>query len=301
MFGIVDMIVVAGIQDALKHLSVNPTHIEFILGQFCQGPIKNLVGEKYIKDCIDLIQKNRIEVGPYYQMDHKMRPGVSVVASYAESQQYIGDEGSFQYAQTLPAKTYMTLNAKKAKGCHLYISAEEKIEDKLWISLILKNGDITRIIKGILVREGEDTQIFLDKELPKNVKLSGWKVQSDVKESGYVINASTDDVTIQLNLQTLGDYSVHRLLATVIRYCLKKQRLWFDQYGLQVATYSQTPPLLTEENENEFQTVFTINGKFTDSWIVSEVDLPDSTANIDFGLIAHSDVLPNEREDVPLE
>ncbi|MEM4380554.1 MAG: hypothetical protein QXL01_07740, partial [Thermoplasmatales archaeon] len=73
MFGIVDLIVVAGLKDALNFLSKNPKHIEFILGQFCQQPISHIVGQNYIKECIDAVQGQRIEVNPYYQMDIKKR------------------------------------------------------------------------------------------------------------------------------------------------------------------------------------------------------------------------------------
>jgi len=303
MFGIVDLIVVAGIKDALQFLSANPRHIEFILGSFCQGPIKHMVGQRHIKECVDFIQNNRIEVGPYYQMDLKKRPSVSVVASYVESQQYMGDFGEDQApVLTLPALVYAEFNAKAFAGCGLLVSAGLKLEEKLWVGMEVTNGTLTKKIKGILVREGQDTEIMVnDPPIPEGTSLAGWKAVSGLRQKGYVVNASTDDVNIQMNLQTLGDYATHRMIATVIRYCLKKQRLWFDQYGLQVATYSQTPPVLTEENEGEYQTIFTINAKFTDTWIAKEFDLADPNANIKIEVVAHSDILPNERTDVDLD
>ena len=301
MFGIVDLVVVTGIKDALSFLSNNPRHIEFILGQFCQKPIRNLVGREHIKECIDYIQHNRIEVNPYYQMDIKKRPAISVVASYAEAQQFMGDYGSFQMSpDELPLIKYASFDAKSINKCKLYVSPLLKLEDKLWHGLTITNGQEERIIKGILAREGEDTAIFLDEALPEGTLLIGWKVVSGTKNIGYQVNSSMEAVTVQLKLNTLGDYSVHRLLATIVRYCLKKQRLYFDQYGLQVATYSQTPPLLTDENENEFETVFTIEGKMTDSWIDREIEMLESGMNIQIEIIADAnDEIPTN-EDVLL-
>jgi hypothetical protein len=153
-----------------------------------------------------------------------------------------------------------------------------------------------------LAREGQDTQLVLDAAIQatSDIFSKPWDAASGREDRLYSINSSQDDVQVQMNLQTLGDASVHRLLATVIRYCLKKQRLWFDECGLQVATYSQTPPILTEDGESEFQTVYTIQAKFTDSWIDHEHTLPDPTANIKIEVVAESSVLDEERDDVEL-
>jgi hypothetical protein len=295
MFSIADLVVVAGLKDALDFYSKNPKHIEFILGQFCQKPISNIVGQEHIKLAIETIQSQRIEVAPYYQLDQKRRPSIAVVASYTESQQFIGDYGrdEIDHTLTLPAKKYASFDALAINGNKINVSNGLNLDKILWLGLFVSNGIEVAKLTGIYKKESV-TELFLDKELPKETRLSGWGVYSSAFEKGYVINSSTEDVSIQCNFQTIGDYSVHRLMATVIRACLKKQRLWFDQYGLQVSTFAQTPPILSSEDETEFQTVFTINGKTTDSWISKEFDLPNEASNILIELIAQSKNPKNE-------
>lgn len=299
MFSVADLIVVAGLNDALDFLSKNPSHIEFILGQFCQEPIQKIVGQEYIKQCIEAIQGQRIEVAPYYQMDLKKRPSVAVVASYTEDIQFMGDYGSEDpNVLTLPAKRYASFNALSIDGCKIKVSSALNLDKILWHGLILSNGKERVKLIGLLVKNNI-TELMVDKELPKNTKLSGWGVFSGVYQKGYLINSSIDAVNIQCNFQSVGDYSVHRLMATVLRACLKKQRLWFDKYGLQVSTFSQTPPILTEEREMEFQTIFTISGKVTDSWIEKEYELPDEAANVKLEMVASS--INTDVDDVLLE
>jgi predicted DNA-binding helix-hairpin-helix protein len=301
MFGIADLIVVAGMKDALDFLSKNPKHIEFILGAFNSDKISHIVGKKHIDDCVRYIVNNRIEVAPYYQMDIKKRPSLSVVASYTESQQFVGDQGRTEYSMSLPARIYETFTVKRIEDQTLYVSPELALEDKLWLGLHITKGNSIYKLRGILAREGQDTQLVLDRTIKSSDNtIEPWHAASARNDKIYSINSSQDDVQVQMNLQTIGDASTHRLLATVIRYCLKKQRLWLDSYGLQVSTFSQTPPILTEEGESEFQTVFTIQSKFTDSWIDYEKDLPDPTANIKIELEAESSVLSEERDNVDL-
>jgi hypothetical protein len=299
MFSIADLVVVAGLKDALDFLSKNPSHIEFLLGQFCQEPILKIVGQEYVKKCIDAIQEQRIEVAPYYQMDLKKRPSIAVVASYTEDIQFMGDYGSENpQALTLPAKKYVSFDAIDIDGCKIVVSSALNLDKILWHGLILSNGKEKAKLTGILKKDNS-TEIFIDKELPKNTKLSGWGAYSGIYQKGYLINSSVDTVNVQCNFQSVGDYSVHRLMATIIRACLKKQRLWFDSYGLQVSTFSQTPPILSEEAETEFQTIFTINGKVTDSWIAKEYELPDEAAKIVLEIVADSG--DDDKDEVVLE
>jgi hypothetical protein len=99
-------------------------------------------------------------------------------------------------------------------------------------------------------------------------------------------NASTDMVTVQMNLCTTGDPSIHRLLSIVLRYCLKSGRMDFENMGFQVPIISYTTLLPSEQTELEWESTYTIEGKFTDSWIDREYLLNDDTDNIDLHVIA---------------
>lgn len=286
MFGISDLITVSVIRDGLKFLSNNPTHIEYILGQFCIKSITDLVGIEHIKQCVDFIKNNRIEVYPFYQADMKKRPSVVVVASGAESMQFIGDFGAINLPiVTLPEIKYSEFNIKSIDGCTVKVSSNYNLESKLWKGMYISALGFQAKLEGILTRDNEDTILYLDKEVPENVSLVGWSATSSDRRKGAILNASTDDVVIQCKLTTTGDFSVHRLLAIVIRYCLKIGRLKFDEMGLQVATFSYSPPMLTDQDELEYESIFSITGKFTDHWIEREFDAPDDAANIDIGLI----------------
>lgn len=286
MFGISDLIAVSVIKDGLLHLSNNPKHLEFILGQFCNKNIADLVGHEYVKQCVDFVINNEISVLPYYQADIKRRPSVVVVASGTESQQFIGDYGAVQKpVLILPENTYASFEVKSVEGSVVKVSSNLNLEKKLWHGMYIRALDFEAKLEGVLVREGEDTALYLSQDVPDGTPLVGWSAGSSDKRRGAILSASTDDVSIQCKLTTTGDFSVHRLMAIVIRYCLKRGRPYFDEVGLQVATFGYSPPMLTDQEELEYETVFNITGKFTEHWIDHEFDAPDDAANIDVNLI----------------
>jgi hypothetical protein len=300
-FGIPDLAATVIIQDALDFLSKNPKHLEFILSMYCRYPrLQKFVGTKHLKDCMDYILENRIEVGPFYQVDIKRRPSISIVSSGAESQQFLGDYGTQQQQQKiLPPLIYADFDATKIKGDTLTVPAGYKLESILWHGVFIANGTEIFKLEGIVAKAGKPTVLCLDREIPEGTSLKGWRACSDDRKKGYVINASIDDITIQLKLSTNGDFVIHRLLVILLRYCIKSRRMEFDNYGIQVASVNFSPPMLTDPDEMEFESVFTLSAKFTDHWIEKEFDLPDAAAKIDIGLIASS--VDEENQDVELE
>ena len=297
MMGMADLLAVAVINDGLQHLSRNPFHLEFILGAFTREPLQSIVGVEHIKQCIDFVTKNRIHVAPFYQLDIKRRPAIGVISSGREEQQYIGDYGTTANPNNqdmiLPPRIYSRFDAVGVTSdlTGLLAANAFKLSEKMWPGQIVTNDQFTSRVTGIL--PGSSTSpdtIFVADALPADVRLSGWRTQSQRLEKGIICNASTDLVTIQLKLTTTGDMGVHRLLAIVLRYCLKRGRLLFDQYGLQVATFSFTPMAATDETEAEFESTATIEAKYTDLWIEREFDLSDSTKK----LVMDLDAVPGE-------
>jgi hypothetical protein len=308
MFGISDLIVVSVIKDGLDFLSKNPYHLQFILGAFCSDPIRNQVGDSHIKECIDFVTQNRIQVAPYYQLDMKRRPCIGVVASGAEAMQFLGDaaydSSCGDPCAILPPRVYCSFDAVGIKGIRrdvLLVPQELKLETKLWPGLHITNGPFSANLIGTKTNKSGNTELYLDTELPTGIALRGWSAQSDVRSRGVKVSASTDDVRVQMTLTTTGDLGVHRLLSIVLRYCLKRGRPFFDKNGLQVATYTYTPPIMSEQSEIEFESTCTIDGKFTDHWIESEFDVPDSAGDIQVNMIAHPISPPAGREDVDLD
>lgn len=285
MFGIADLIAVAVINDGLKNLAANPRHLEFVLGAFSFKLLQDQVGPEHVKQCVEFVTQNAITVAPYYQLDIKRRPSVAVVSSGAENQQFIGDFGNYICPQVvLPPTVYAKFEVKAINGNTISVSANHNLDKKLWKGIFILALGFGARLDGMLVREGEDTLLYLDREVPAGTALVGWTATSSPKATGAVLGASIDDCTIQCKLTTTGDYTVHRLLSIVLRYCLKRGRPLFNDLGLQVATFGYSPPVLSDSEEMEFETVYTINAKFTDHWIEREFDAPDQAAQIDTDL-----------------
>jgi hypothetical protein len=155
--------------------------------------------------------------------------------------------------------------------------------------MYIKNGDYATRLQGIKPGvNGADDTLYLKDTIPTTVLLKGWQAQSSERYRGITLNASMDDVTVQCKLTTNGDYSLHRLFSVVLRYCLKRGRLIFDSYGMQVASFSYTPPMLSDQDEMEYESVCTINCKVTDTWIEKDWITPDDAGKITIELFAHS-------------
>jgi len=303
MFGLADLITVEVIKQGLEHLKRNPYHLEFILGSFCQEPLRSSVGVEHIKQCIDFVTNNRISVAPYYEIDIKRRPSIAVVSQGREEQQYIGDYGDTRSADlaeyNLPPRVYVNFNptAFTADNQGMIVSRDLRLDEKLWPGIFLTNGTVTTKMRGILVRDGYPTTIYLEDKLPEGTSLPGWRAVSSPRGKGIVCSASTDTVTVQMTLTTTGELSIHRLLSVVLRYCLKRGRMTFESYGMQVPTYSYTTPIVSDQAELEMESTYTIESKYTDLWIDKEFDLQDQAANVSVGTIAQSET----KADVPLD
>ena len=281
MFGLADITTVWVIEDGLRNLAANRDHCLYIFGYFNQFPNSSYVNKDYINQAVDLITKNAIHVAPYYEMDIKRRPSVAVVSSGAESQQYLGDYGMMETMDvTFPPIVYCEFDAKSYSpdGTSLFISSQVVTEGKLWPNAIVTNGQSFARIKGINKRDGQDTELVLDGAVQGPYK--GWRSQSLIRQKGAEILSSMDSVTVQIQLLTTGSASVHRLLALAIRYCLKRGRQIFEQYGVQTPTFSYTPMMITDDTELEYQTTFTVEAKVSDSWIHREFNLPDDTKEV---------------------
>ena len=307
MFGLADMLTVEVIKDGLAHLKRNPYHLEFILGSFCGPPLGPVVGPEHIKQCIEFITENRIQVAPYYEIDMKRRPSIAVVAQGREEQQFIGDfgdQGSANIAEyNLPPRIYVEFDplsfTDDMQG--MIVTRDLRLDEKLWPGIFLTNGTVTAKMRGMLVRDGYPTTIYLEDKLPEGTSLPGWKAVSSPRGKGVVCSASTDLVTVQMTLTTTGELSVHRLMSVVLRYCLKRGRMTFEKYGMQVPTFSYTPPIVSEQTELEMESTYTIESKFTDLWIDHEFDLNDAGANVLVSATAIPETPSEEEQDVNLD
>lgn len=286
MFAAADLIVVTVIEDGLRHLAANPDHLQFILTGFQNvEAVRKLHQPSYIKDCIEFVTKSKITVKGGYEFDITKFPAVCIVDSQTEGTQFIGDYGSEEIVKQAAPETVATFDVLSVSQNVLKVSASYKLEDKIWPNIYVTNSQISAQVTGIYPKEGQPTELFLNKDFDPGITLKGWRAETLGSNKGYTINSSIDNVNVQLFLNTAGDYSIHRLLRLVIRYCLKRGRLILDNAGIQTSSFSQSLPQLINQEALVYQTTYGLTGKLTDSWIEKEFNTPDPSTRLDFETI----------------
>lgn len=272
--GVADLIVQIAIEDGLKNLRDNPHHLEFILSRYEQiHQLYYKVGSKYLKNAMELINNQKLIVRPYYIGDQDQYPNVVIAGSYTENQNFLGDFGSIEDSKiVLPQRIYASFDAKKIEKDAMTIAASYKIEDSIWLGMSIVNGSTMVKVKAIFLKNENETVLLLDQELSNGTPLKGWTAKTLATHKGAIVNASSDQVTVQAKLATSGDPDVHRIFAMVLRYCLKRGRKFMDSLGLQNAHMSQTPPVVTDDQNMIMESVFTVEGTLHDSWIDYEFD-----------------------------
>lgn len=293
MFGISDIIAVIVIEDGLKHLSANPDELNFILSPFVRHKaIRDYVGIEHITQCVEFVTQNRVYVAPYYEADMAKLPSIVTVASQGEQQQFLNDYGQNRgECVVLPPIKYadFVIEGFEDNRTVLLVPEALQIEKVLWPNITVANGSFAAHVDYIQVRSGQPTRVALkNSAAPEMIPFTGWVAQSGSRESGVEMHASIDSTIVNAQLTTTGDYSVHRLMSIVTRYCLKRGRLLFDYYGLQTAKFSQGMPILLSDQPPIYQTTFTISGQFTEHWIANRYEMGDDSGKLVLDYMAQS-------------
>lgn len=276
MFSIADLIVMNAIEAGLENLRNNPSHLEFILGKFDETPyMRKLHGSSYVKQCKDLVLKNKIFIRPYYVLDANRLPSVAVIAQYAEDILVLGDYGMQQETAVIPPIVLGKASGVgwETTGYGLIVEAEEVVH---WIyaGAYLRQDAFTSKIDSIIPSSSDGTvTIFCVDKLPRK-RLIDWQVVTTESSRTAVIHSSGNAANVSIDLKSSGDIETHKLLALVIRYCLRYGRYLMDQNGLQISTSNQNFPAMFDEDQSIFQTVFTLQGKIWDNWVQTENNNP---------------------------
>lgn len=300
MFGIADLITVVVVEDGLQHLRKHPDQLNFILSPFtCQPRIRELVGARHLGDCVSFVTENRLHVAPYYEADLQKVPSLVIVSRTSEDQQFIGDYGYQTQARFFDPFVYTTFDIVGLEEDRrvLFVPKALHIEEKIWPNVWVKNGAFQTQVEGIHVREDADTRVLVKDAVPAGTNFAGWTAQSSARRVGYEVHSDIEGVEVTCKLTTSGDYSVHRLMGLVVRYCLKRGRGLFEAHGLQVPVVSQGMPMLAHEEQKIYESVFTVRGKLGEHWVANEFDYGDPSGNIDVDAVAMSEGKAN----VPLE
>jgi len=275
MFSVADLIVMNAIEAGLENLRNNPHHLEFILGKYDDTPyMRKLHGSAYIRQCKELILKNKIFVKPYYVLDLAKLPSVAVIAQYTEDVLVLGDYGMQQEMAVIPPIVLgKALGvAWETTGYGLIVNAEEVV-DWIYAGAYLRQGTFTSRIDRIVPSTNGTVIIFCVDLLPR-LKLIDWQVVTTESSRTATIHSSGNVANVSIDLKTSGDIETHKLIALVIRYCLRFGRYLMDENGLQITTTNQNFPSVYDEEQSIFQTVFTLQGKIWDNWIQSERNNP---------------------------
>jgi hypothetical protein len=171
----------------------------------------------------------------------------------------------------------------------MMVARQYDLQTKLWIGVLVTNGTVTNQIDYIIDNGGPTIELHFKDTFPIGTSIANWAAVSSPKTFLYEMQASLDEVTFQVVLHTDGTAEFHRLLATIVRACLKRARETLDGLGYQELVIAQSPLLPVNDPEPEIQTQFTVRGKFLEHWIANEVELPDPNANIRLFLQVHSD------------
>lgn len=285
-FNMADLAVTAVLEEKLEFLRNNPDHLNWMLGQFVRFPKINwMVGPNHIKQCVQYIMNVKPIVRPYYEMDLAKLPSIVMSSSQGESMQFMGDYGFESRQEMLKPLQIITIDVVSYDKNIVWI--DRKTEEKLWPGLWISIGDFKSKIVSIFDKvDGVNVKMELADNVPVGTPLKDWIISTAKSEKWYTVNSSVDDVTTTITLTTMGEHGTHRLMSTVVRYCLKSSRMLFDDYGMQVARFIQQPIVLIDEEQMVWQTGFVMESKMADHWIEKEV-------NVDGGVLFDVDVIPD--------
>lgn len=304
MFGCSDLVTICVLENQLSILRKYPNRLNFILSPFSKYErIRTKVGAQYIDQVVKFILNNEISIIPAYLPGVPKGPSIYVLSQTGEGQQFLGDYGNITESAVYDPIVYSEFDAVSIVDDVISVSYDAHIESKVWTGVILTNGTTSAFLESIgPVRAGSNTELYLDRDLPVGTRLSGWKAQSHAVRTNFEVHGDIEDVRVQAILRTSGDPSVHRVLSSVIRMCLKAGRPEFDAFGMQTSTFSQgfmTP--IESEGGLICETTYNITAKFPEFWVAAETTADDDTGNIEVTITASPPADAVIEEDVVLE
>jgi hypothetical protein len=281
-FGVAELVVQAVVQDGLTNLRQNPHHLEYILSAYSEiDYIRTRVGSNFIRNAMDMLLNSQLSIRPYYVESIDVYPCLIISASYSEDERYFSDYGSVESLGDLShsgstqvsPRIFAKFSATAVDGDEIRVPKEYEIEKLVFRGLWVTNEGYIAAIDRVACLDKE-TVIYLDRKLPKNVPLKGWEAKTLPSVLKAAINGSLNAVSMQMGLFTTGDPELHRVYAQIIRYCLKRGRKLFDEYGIQGVTINQQPPTVASDDGPIFRTVFSVDGTELDTWIETDINPP---------------------------
>lgn len=288
----VDLTVMGMIQSALEHLRNDKEELSLIMSDYAnQWTLSQAVGSPahYIDQMIKFIMDKSQPIARIFQ-GYDLSPhsniAVYVYASGVEDSKYFGDFGSFDSICRTPT-IYARAGAHHIEESDgrsvLYFTRTCGIQEKVWRLQACVNSKLPVCSFEVVsvTDDGEDfVAIELDCIVPEvngAQPLDGWEFRSAASGWQVQYGNSGDTVTARVFLRTTGDAELHRLVATVIRWALKRSRQYFEFENFQIASMSQSEPSPDFSGEQcaGFTTTFTVSGKAHDMWILRKTKIPE--------------------------
>jgi len=255
-----------------------PDHLTFLLDGYNSDALEGVFGAKYVDQAIEWLEKNDFQYVTGYRLDSAKLPNIAVVYEGGkETEQFLGDYGSMRY-QAIEPKEYARFKIGYLDdNGNPTVSSRLQLDTKIWRSLVMTNGTVSRIIKGFDKTDSRVMTILLDEALPEDAALHEWRVVSSVNQKNYVIGSSMDSVAIKVYLTVAGDPELCEMLSTIVRYCLKQSRLALANSGLENSTFHHGALARSADHDeqNIWVMEFMIRGSLIDQWIISESQAPD--------------------------
>ena len=299
MFVLPDLYVLYILEDFFRDLRNNPEKLNYILSGYSRfEKMIEKTGTNYINECVSFIYDNKIKFVPGYELNSESVPCISTLSYSGEDNQFIGDTGMQNMLYNDATKIikpiiYHKFAILSSSETTLTVPQEYDLINKLWRNIFIVNGNFSSQVVGMrnAVTDGNKpvTLINLKDTIPSGLDKTLWTSQSGPQEYLASLSASQEHVTVLIKLITSGDYSVHRLLNTVLRYALKANRLNFDNSGLQNSTFTFQMPQPFNDQDKGFETTVIMNTLITDHWIEKLQKTIDPATGLYVDIIAEQD------------
>jgi|WetSurMetagenome_2_1015567.scaffolds.fasta_scaffold34180_2 hypothetical protein len=273
------LVVLHRIRESFQYLASNTAHLNFILSSYALKPSMAAVYGKFIDQAIQWIKNHADEVTFClgYRLDSSQIPSISCTfEGGSESQQFMGDFGYVSNDAKEPIRyALFNLNSINENG-ELVVSNQYGLETRLWRELRIMHGQSSWILKDMVYLPDKNLTLIMDKPVPTTESLKDWSAVSHDRALITTVGTSLDSVVVKVYMDVAGEPEMCEMLSCVMRYVLKQSRLDLMNNGMNEINFGYSSIMRNELYGQPAWTMqFTIQGKLTDEWILTESYSPD--------------------------
>lgn len=284
----VDLQMIAVLRETLASVLADTDELGFVLSQYTAYWSADTVvggGATYIDRAVAMLTSKDKPFDFYQGYDLSQEPNFGAYVRYvsiSETQLSFGDYGQSD-KQLLTPTVYLKAEAMRidteGDASVLVFPNCQSIIDRVWrLQRVLNAALPGESFQVAAVMQTEDEiKVKLSAEVSNSAVLRGWEFRAF--ESGYCaeLGGSGDTVQLAVELYSVGDIEVHKILATLLRYCIKKARTRSCEYqNFQAMRVSQSGPQPGGSGTDvTWLTTFNLSGVAQDIWIINKARLPE--------------------------